>query len=92
MISREEMMNLANLSKLYLSEYEIEDAMKEMDGMIDFANQINEMNLDANEIPNITGLTNSLREDEIKESYPQSEILKNVDGGKDGFFYVKKFN
>ena len=92
MISREEMMNLANLSKLYLSESEIEDAMKEMDGMIDFANQINEMNLDANEIPNITGLTNSLREDEIKESYPQSEILQNVDGGKDGFFYVKKFN
>ncbi len=92
MISREEMLNLANLSKLYLSEDELEDAIKEMDGMINFANQINEMNLSENEISNITGLSNALREDEIVESYPQSEILKNVDGGKDGFFYVKKFN
>ncbi len=91
-ISREEMLNLANLSKLYLSEDEIEDAMKEMDGMIDFANQINEMNLDFCETPNINGLSNALRDDEIKESYPQNKILENVDGGKDGYFYIKKYN
>ena len=60
MISRDEMLNLANLSKLYLNEDEIEDAMKEMDGMIDFANQINEMILDSDETPNINGLSNSL--------------------------------
>lgn len=92
MISREEMLNLANLSKLYLSEDEIEDAMKEMDGMINFANQINEMNLDFCETPNINGLSNAFRDDEIKESYPQNKILENVDGGKDGYFYIKKYN
>ena len=63
MISRDEMLNLANLSKLYLSEDEIEDVMKEMDGMIDFSNQINEMSLDSYETPNINGLSNALRDD-----------------------------
>lgn len=92
MISRDEMLNLANLSKLYLSEDEIEDAMKEMDGMIDFANQINEMSLDSNETPNINGLSNALRDDEVIESYPQDKILENVNGGKDGYFYIKKYN
>lgn len=92
MISRDEMLNLANLSKLYLNEDEIEDAMKEMDGMIDFANQINEMSLDSDETPNINGLSNSLRDDEVIESYPQGKILENVDGGKDGYFYIKKYN
>lgn len=92
MITREEMLNLANLSKLYLSENEIEDAMQEMDGMIDFANQINEMDLSSCETPNINGLSNAFRNDEIKESYAQNKILENVGGGKDGYFYIKKYN
>ena len=61
MISREEMLNLANLSKLYLSEDEIEDVMKEMDGMIDFANQINEMSLDFCETPRSEEHTSELQ-------------------------------
>lgn len=92
MISRDEMLNLANLSKLYLSEDEIEDAMKEMDGMIDFANQINEMSLDSYETPNINGLSNALRDDKVMDSYTQNKILENVGGGKDGYFYIKKYN
>ena len=92
MISRDERLNLANLSKLYLSEDEIEDAMKEMDGMIDFANQINEMSLDSYETPNINGLSNALRDDKVMDSYTQNKILENVGGGKDGYFYIKKYN
>ena len=92
MISRDEMLNLANLSKLYLSEDEIEDAMKDMDGMIDFANQINEMSLDSYETPNINGLSNALRDDKVMDSYTQNKILENVGGGKDGYFYIKKYN
>ena len=92
MISRDEMLNLANLSKLYLSEDEIEDVMKEMDGMIDFANQINEMSLASYETPNINGVSNALRDDDVIEYYPQNNILENVGGGKDGYFYIKKDN
>ena len=50
------------------------------------------MSLDSDETPNINGLSNSLRDDEVIESYPQGKILENVDGGKDGYFYIKKYN
>ena len=95
MITREEMENIANLSKLYLSEDDFEKISKEMDGIINFVNQINTLNdqynLENNSNSNADINKNVLREDEIVDSFPRNEILKNVDGGKDGFFYVKKF-
>lgn len=95
MITREEMENIANLSKLYLSEDDFEKMSKEMDGIINFVNQINTLNdqynLENNIDSNADTNKNVLREDEIVDSFPRNEILKNVDGGKDGFFYVKKF-
>ena len=66
-----------------------------MDGIINFVNQINTLNdqynLENNSNSNADINKNVLREDEIVDSFPRNEILKNVDGGKDGFFYVKKF-
>lgn len=95
MITREEMENIANLSKLYLSEDDFEKMSKEMDGIINFVNQINTLNdqynLENNSNSNADINKNVLREDEIVDSFPRNEILKNVDGGKDGFFYIKKF-
>ena len=89
------MENIANLSKLYLSEDDFEKMSKEMDGIINFVNQINTLNdqynLENNSNSNADINKNVLREDEIVDSFPRNEILKNVDGGKDGFFYVKKF-
>lgn len=94
MITREEMENIANLSKLYLSEDDFEKMSKEMDGIINFVNQINTLNdqynLENNIDSNVDINKNVLREDEIVDSFPRNEILKNVDSGKDGFFYVKK--
>lgn len=92
MITREEVLNIANLSKLYLDESQIKDAQAEMDGMINFVNEINSVSADIDEIPDMSGVSNAFHEDEVVESYPRSEILKNVNGGKDGFFFVKKFN
>ena len=91
MISREEMLDIANLSKLYLSEEELERAMKEMDGMIGFVNQINELSSDIQETVNINGLSNAFRNDDVIPSLPQSKILENANGIEDGFFYIKKF-
>ena len=92
MISREEVLNLANLSKLYLDESEIAGTQKEVEGMIDFVNEINNINASCEGTSMQSGISNAFHEDEIIESYPREEILKNVNGGKDGFFYIKKFN
>ena len=90
MISREEVLNLASLSKLYLDEEEIENIRKEMDSMINFANEINNLDVEFDKLPEINNISNAFRKDEIVESYPKEEILKNVDGGREGFFYIKK--
>ena len=92
MISREEVLNIANLSKLYLDESQIEDAQKEMDGMINFADEINKIDVECEDLPELSSISNAFHEDEVKESYLQEKILENVDGGKDGYFYIKKFN
>lgn len=92
MISREDVLNLANLSKLYLEESEIENAQKEIEGMVNFADEINKISADCENLPEFNSISNAFHEDEIKESYPQDKILENADGGKEGYFYIKKFN
>lgn len=90
MIKKEEVLNIANLSKLYLTKEELEDASNEMKGIIKFVNQINEFQ-ELNEESNYSNeLSNAFREDEIVPSFPREKILENVNGGKEGFFYLEK--
>ena len=72
MVTREEILKIAKLSKLSVTE-------EELDGLTA-----------AGEFDNINNLQNAFREDEVVPSYPRDEILKNVDGGEDGFFPVRK--
>ena len=58
--------------------------------IIAFADTINAAGAAAGEFDNINNLQNAFREDEVVPSYPRDEILKNVDGGEDGFFPVRK--
>ena len=43
MITKEEIINIKNLSKLYLTEQEIEDFKTEMTGMINFVDQLQDL-------------------------------------------------
>lgn len=90
MISREEILNLANLSKLYLDESEIEAAREEMDGMINFANQINQFDLSGEEAQISTGYASALRDDEVETSFAQEKILENTINSQNGFFCVEQ--
>ncbi len=90
MVTKEEILNLALLSKLHIEEDEIDNLTQEMMNIIKFADTINEYDGEVEEFDNINNLSNVFREDEVKESFPQSEILKNVDGGENGYFPVKK--
>ena len=90
MITKEEIINIKNLSKLYLTEQEIEDFKTEMTGMINFVDQLQDLE-NINTDLNNNNTQNNLREDKIIESYSREKILKNVNNGKDGFFYLEKF-
>lgn len=90
MVTKDEILDLALLSKLHINEDEIDELTQEMMNIIKFADTINGYDGEIEEFDNINNLSNVFREDEVVESFPQSEILKNVDGGENGYFPVKK--
>lgn len=90
MVTKDEILDIALLSKLHIEEDEIDELTKEMMSIIEFADTVNDFNGEVDEFDNINNLSNVFREDEVVKSYPQSEILKNVDGGENGYFPVKK--
>ncbi|MGN0173291.1 MAG: Asp-tRNA(Asn)/Glu-tRNA(Gln) amidotransferase subunit GatC [Acutalibacteraceae bacterium] len=90
MVTKEEIMDIALLSKLHIDDDEIDELTNEMMNIIKFADTINGYDGEVEEFDNINNLSNVFREDEVGESFPQSEILKNVDGGENGYFPVKK--
>lgn len=90
MVTREEILKIAKLSKLSVAEEELDGLTAAMGEIIAFADTINAAGAAAGEFDNINNLQNAFREDEVVPSYPRDEILKNVDGGEDGFFPVRK--
>lgn len=89
MITREEILDLAILAKLFVSEEELDVLTEEMSEIISFADTINNAGMEA-EFDGINRLSNVFREDVPAPSYPQEEILRNAGGGEDGFFHVRR--
>ncbi len=90
-ITKEEVLHVAKLARLNLTEAETESLISDMGNIIGFADKLNELNTDgvvptAHAIP----MQNAFRADEVKESFPREEILKNApDSDGDGFLIPK---
>ena len=85
MITKEEILEIATLSKLYVPEEKLDDLTKAMGDILAFAE-----GAQAEEYEGLEGLSNVFREDEVLPSYPAEEILQNAGGGENGYFPVKK--
>lgn len=89
MITREDIENIAILSKLFVAEDELDSLTKSMQEIIDFADTINNTPATGEEFDCINDLSNSFREDEVAESYSSEEILKNAPQQAENHFLVK---
>ncbi len=89
-VTKEEILDIALLSKLWVSEEELDKLTEDMAGIIAFADTINAAGETAEEFDNINNLSNVFREDEVVPSYDRDQILKNVNGGENGYFPVKR--
>lgn len=86
MVTREDIENIAILSKLFVAEEELDKLTDEMQRIVDFADAINDAVEDGSDFDNINNLSNVFREDVVVESYPSEEILKNApEQGKNHF-------
>ena len=90
MVTREDVINIAMLSKLYIAEDELDDMTKAMDDIVKFADTINNASEEGVEFDNINNLRNAFREDEVVPSYDRDEILKNANDIGEGHFLVRK--
>ncbi|WP_368233657.1 aspartyl/glutamyl-tRNA amidotransferase subunit C [Anaerotruncus rubiinfantis] len=89
MVTREEIANIALLSKLYVPEDELDALTADMQKMIGFADMISAANVGDTGFDSVSGLQNVFREDEVVQSSDRAEILKNA-GGEDGCFVVRR--
>lgn len=79
MITNKDIEYVARLAKLKVPESEIESLTRQMDGIVEFANKISELDTENVEPTNhILKVQNVMREDEVKPSYDRNEIIKNA--------------
>ena len=90
MVTHDDVIAIARLSKLYIAEDELDEMTKAMDDIIKFADTINNAADEGIEFDNINNLSNSFRTDEVVTSYDREEILKNANDIDEGHFLVRK--
>ncbi|UOQ44076.1 Asp-tRNA(Asn)/Glu-tRNA(Gln) amidotransferase subunit GatC [Halobacillus salinarum] len=88
-ISKEEVVHVAHLARLAISEDEADMFTKQLDDIITYAEQLNELDTEGVEpTTHVLDLKNVLRKDEPKNWISKDEALKNAPKQQDGQFKV----
>ncbi|KZE64778.1 glutamyl-tRNA amidotransferase [Fictibacillus phosphorivorans] len=88
-ISKEQVKHVAHLARLAVTEEEAELLTEQLDKIIGFAEELNELDTDNVEpTTHVLELKNVLREDEVRNSVSVDEAMKNAPAQKDGQFKV----
>src|SRR5688500_7419957 len=91
-LSREDVLKMARLSRLRLSEEEIDQFGAEISEILGYVEQLSKVDTKGLEpTSQVTGLTNVMREDEVIDYGPtQDELLKNAPAVEKKQFKVKR--
>lgn len=90
MITKEDVLKLAALSKLCVSDEEADSLTAQLENIIEFAREIQNAGFETDTPLEITHTETLFRKDEIKASIPLEEALSNAPMSEDGFFLVRK--
>ena len=91
-LTRDDVLKLARLARLELSEDEVEEFRGELSDILQYVEQLQGVDVDGLKPTNqVTGLTNVTRQDEVRDyGYAPAELLKNVPRTKDDQIKVKR--
>tara|TARA_Y100001936_G_C15792974_1_gene517442 strand:- start:65 stop:352 length:288 start_codon:yes stop_codon:yes gene_type:complete len=90
-IDKDTINKIARLSRIKLEDKESEDYIKDLNSILDWVEQLNEVNTDNVEpLSNISSSVLPKRDDISKDSNSSEEILKNAPDKLEGFFAVPK--
>ena len=82
---------IAKLARISLSEEEANDLLKDMNSILDWVEQLNEVDTESVEpLANISSSNLPQRKDEAKDINSSDEILKNSPDKLEGYFAVPK--
>jgi aspartyl-tRNA(Asn)/glutamyl-tRNA(Gln) amidotransferase subunit C len=89
MIDREQVLHVARLARLELSEEEVEKMSSELSTILDHVERISELDLDGVEpTSHVVELENVLRADKPRPSWPRERMLTQAPDPADGAFRV----
>jgi aspartyl-tRNA(Asn)/glutamyl-tRNA(Gln) amidotransferase subunit C len=89
MIEREQVLHVAKLARLRLSEAEVEKMAGELSGILGHVDRIGELALDEVEpTAHVVALENVLRADEPRPSWPREAVLEQAPDPAQGAFRV----
>lgn len=90
-LTREDVLKLARLSRLHLTDEEVEKFQKEIEAILGYVEQLQNVDLSLEPTYQVTGLTNVTRHDEVIDygATPQ-DLLKNAPDTEDGHIKVKR--
>ena len=89
-ISREEIIHIAKLANLNLTDAEIDKYTNDMEDILNFANTVNNVDTDGVDEAIVTDSYNVFRKDEIKECGNREELLQNAPSQDEGMFRIPK--
>ena len=82
---------IARLARLNVPEDRLEPVASELNGILDWIAELNEVPTDNVEpLASVTGHALPMRDDEVSDGYCVDQVLANVREGASGFFVVPK--
>lgn len=88
-ITKESVLKIADIAHLSLTEDEIGIFTQDLEKMIDFAKQLEDLDVEGVELDrNDTSVYNVFRKDEVQPSMAKEELLANAPKEKNGCFFV----
>ena len=89
MIDRDQVLHVARLARLELSDPEVERMASELSGILEHVERFSELDLDETEpTSHLVELENVLRADEPRPSWPRERVLEQAPDPDDGAFRV----
>jgi aspartyl-tRNA(Asn)/glutamyl-tRNA(Gln) amidotransferase subunit C len=88
-LSAEEVRRVADLARLELSEADVETMARQLSAIVDYINQLQQVNTDGVEpLAHALDLHDVFRDDVLAKSLSEDEALANAPARKDNFYSV----
>ena len=90
-VTKDDVRKVARLSRIAVSEQHVEELVGELNGILSWIDQLNEVDIEGVEpMTSVVETTLPMREDIVTDGDIQDQVLANAPRTEDGFFVVPK--